>query len=155
MVRHNSLHIILRCFLLTIVVPPLVLQSPSTVVRVVNTDLKSFSPSTLGNKPSRAQYRKRLHFSSSHLLICSYLQRILRGFTIQKSTDMKCMIKYVITFVLLAVNFRGSLGFGQASLHTLPGNIGTQDVQDVMVSWNILLIISIIIVRTVSRPSNN
>ena len=68
---------------------------------------------------------------------------------------MKCVIKHFITLPLLSVNFRGSLGFGQTSLHTLPGNIGTQDVQDVMVSGNILPIISIIIVRTVSRPSNN
>lgn len=63
---------------------------------------------------------------------------------------MKCTIKQVITFVLLSVNYRGSLGFGQTSLHSLPGNIGTQDVQDVMVCWNILPIISIVIVRTVS-----
>ena len=31
------------------------------------------------------------------------------------------------------VNYRGSLGFGQSSLHSLPGNVGTQDVQDVQV----------------------
>ena len=31
------------------------------------------------------------------------------------------------------VNYRGSLGFGQTSLHSLPGNVGTQDVQDVQV----------------------
>lgn len=40
---------------------------------------------------------------------------------------------------LFLVNYRGSLGFGQTSLHSLPGNIGTQDVQDVQVSLNIPL----------------
>ena len=31
------------------------------------------------------------------------------------------------------VNFRGSLGFGQKPLHSLPGKIGTLDVEDVQV----------------------
>ena len=33
----------------------------------------------------------------------------------------------------ISVNFRGSAGFGQESLHSLPGNVGTQDVNDVQV----------------------
>ena len=33
------------------------------------------------------------------------------------------------------VNFRGSLAFGQKPLHSLPGKIGTQDVQDVQVQF--------------------
>ncbi|NXV73329.1 APEH enzyme, partial [Atlantisia rogersi] len=33
-------------------------------------------------------------------------------------------------FAVLLVNYRGSLGFGQDSVASLPGNVGTQDVQD-------------------------
>ena len=36
------------------------------------------------------------------------------------------------------VNFRGSLSFGQKPLHSLPGKIGTQDVQDVQVQCFLL-----------------
>lgn len=31
------------------------------------------------------------------------------------------------------VNYRGSLGFGQDSVASLPGNVGTQDVRDMQV----------------------
>lgn len=31
------------------------------------------------------------------------------------------------------MNYRGSLGFGQDSVYSLPGNVGTQDVRDVQV----------------------
>ncbi|OXB78652.1 UNVERIFIED_CONTAM: hypothetical protein H355_002617, partial [Colinus virginianus] len=34
-------------------------------------------------------------------------------------------------FAVLLVNYRGSLGFGQDSVNSLPGNVGTQDVRDV------------------------
>ncbi|XP_062854625.1 acylamino-acid-releasing enzyme-like [Trichomycterus rosablanca] len=34
-------------------------------------------------------------------------------------------------FGVLQVNYRGSLGFGQDSILSLPGNVGTQDVKDV------------------------
>ena len=34
-----------------------------------------------------------------------------------------------------AVNYRGSLGFGQSAVLSLPGNIGTQDVRDVQVEF--------------------
>ncbi|KAM9374507.1 LOW QUALITY PROTEIN: acylamino-acid-releasing enzyme [Phaethornis superciliosus] len=34
-------------------------------------------------------------------------------------------------FAVLLVNYRGSLGFGQDSVVSLPGNVGTQDVRDV------------------------
>ncbi|XP_067024177.1 acylamino-acid-releasing enzyme-like [Acropora muricata] len=40
-----------------------------------------------------------------------------------------CLCK--LGFAVLGVNFRGSLAFGQKPLHSLPGKIGTQDVQDV------------------------
>ncbi|XP_065103867.1 acylamino-acid-releasing enzyme isoform X2 [Paramisgurnus dabryanus] len=36
-------------------------------------------------------------------------------------------------FGVLLVNYRGSLGFGQDNIYSLPGNIGTQDVKDVQV----------------------
>ena len=35
-------------------------------------------------------------------------------------------------YAILIVNFRGSAGFGQASLESLTGNIGTQDVKDMV-----------------------
>ncbi|XP_062108224.1 acylamino-acid-releasing enzyme isoform X2 [Humulus lupulus] len=37
-----------------------------------------------------------------------------------------------IGFNLLIVNYRGSLGFGEEALQSLPGKIGTQDVNDVL-----------------------
>lgn len=45
------------------------------------------------------------------------------------SLYIACLCK--LGFAILGVNFRGSLGFGQTQLHSLPENIGTQDVQDV------------------------
>ncbi|NWI50017.1 APEH enzyme, partial [Calyptomena viridis] len=36
-----------------------------------------------------------------------------------------------VGFAVLLVNYRGSLGFGQDSVASLPGNVGTQDVHDV------------------------
>ena len=32
----------------------------------------------------------------------------------------------------MQVNYRGSLGFGEAPLQSLPGNIGTNDVSDML-----------------------
>ncbi|CAB4044076.1 acylamino-acid-releasing enzyme-like, partial [Paramuricea clavata] len=40
---------------------------------------------------------------------------------------MFCQLGYAV----LLVNYRGSLGFGQSAVLSLPGNIGTQDVRDV------------------------
>ena len=37
------------------------------------------------------------------------------------------------SFADFSVNFRGSVGFGQASVNSLPGKVGTQDVGDVQV----------------------
>lgn len=36
----------------------------------------------------------------------------------------------------VVVNYRGSLGFGQDNINSLPGNVGTQDVKDVQVNTN-------------------
>lgn len=52
------------------------------------------------------------------------------AFTSEFSLYTACLCK--LGFSILNVNYRGSAGFGQTSLHTLPENIGTQDVQDVM-----------------------
>ena len=37
-------------------------------------------------------------------------------------------------YAVLMVNYRGSMGFGQDSIYSLPGKVGSQDVQDVQVS---------------------
>lgn len=37
-----------------------------------------------------------------------------------------------VGFNVLLVNFRGSTGFGEDSIQSLPGNIGTNDVLDCM-----------------------
>jgi acylaminoacyl-peptidase len=39
-------------------------------------------------------------------------------------------------YAILLVNYRGSTGYGQASIRSLPTNIGTQDVQDVIIATN-------------------
>lgn len=39
----------------------------------------------------------------------------------------------VCDFLLFLVNYRGSLGYGQDSVLSLPGNVGSQDVKDVQV----------------------
>ncbi|KAM3411540.1 hypothetical protein ACQJBY_003295 [Aegilops geniculata] len=39
---------------------------------------------------------------------------------------------YAQGYNLLVVNYRGSLGFGEEALQSLPGNIGSQDVNDVL-----------------------
>ncbi|WVZ58981.1 hypothetical protein U9M48_009193 [Paspalum notatum var. saurae] len=39
---------------------------------------------------------------------------------------------------LLVVNYRGSLGFGEEALQSLPGNIGSQDVNDVLTALDLV-----------------
>ncbi|CAN6311156.1 unnamed protein product [Urochloa humidicola] len=40
---------------------------------------------------------------------------------------------------LLVVNYRGSLGFGEEALQSLPGNIGSQDVNDVLTALDLVI----------------
>ncbi|KAB8112754.1 hypothetical protein EE612_051449, partial [Oryza sativa] len=40
---------------------------------------------------------------------------------------------------LLVVNYRGSLGFGEEALQSLPGNIGSQDVNDVLTALDFVI----------------
>ncbi|KAG0579472.1 hypothetical protein M758_4G100500 [Ceratodon purpureus] len=42
-------------------------------------------------------------------------------------------------FSLLHVNYRGSIGFGEEALQSLPGNIGRQDVGDVLAALNLVV----------------
>ncbi|CAN9515559.1 unnamed protein product [Ophioblennius macclurei] len=44
---------------------------------------------------------------------------------------LSCSVLCRMGFAVLLVNYRGSLGFGQDNILSLPGNIGTQDVKDV------------------------
>ena len=44
-----------------------------------------------------------------------------------------------VGFAVAQVNYRGSLGFGQDALESLPGNCGTQDVSDCMQALNAVL----------------
>lgn len=37
-------------------------------------------------------------------------------------------------FAVVQVNYRGSTGYGETSLQSLPGNIGSQDVQDMLLA---------------------
>ncbi|XP_057818724.2 acylamino-acid-releasing enzyme 1 isoform X1 [Cryptomeria japonica] len=51
-------------------------------------------------------------------------------------------------FNLLHVNYRGSLGFGEEALQSLPGNIGRQDVADVLNT------IDLVIGKKLANPTN-
>jgi acylaminoacyl-peptidase len=44
----------------------------------------------------------------------------------------------LLGFTVLLVNYRGSIGFGQASIDALLGHVGTMDIQDVQVSVSVL-----------------
>uniref|UniRef100_A0AAV2LYY0 Acylamino-acid-releasing enzyme n=1 Tax=Knipowitschia caucasica TaxID=637954 RepID=A0AAV2LYY0_KNICA len=44
---------------------------------------------------------------------------------------LSCSVMCRMGFASLLVNYRGSLGFGQDCVLSLPGNVGTQDVKDV------------------------
>lgn len=46
---------------------------------------------------------------------------------------------FVQGYNLLVVNYRGSLGFGEEALQSLPGNIGSQDVNDVLTALDLVV----------------
>ena len=54
------------------------------------------------------------------------------------STQFIPSISFLVScgYNVLTVNYRGSTGFGEASLQSLPGNIGTADVRDCMSALN-------------------
>ncbi len=41
----------------------------------------------------------------------------------------------VLIYIHCVVNYRGSTGFGQDAIYSLPGNVGTNDVKDVQVHY--------------------
>ncbi|KAM4610100.1 acylamino-acid-releasing enzyme-like isoform 2-T2 [Polymixia lowei] len=47
---------------------------------------------------------------------------------------LSCSVLCRMGFAILLVNYRGSIGYGQDSILSLPGNVGTQDVQDVQLA---------------------
>ncbi|XP_076022688.1 acylamino-acid-releasing enzyme-like [Genypterus blacodes] len=47
---------------------------------------------------------------------------------------LSCSVLCRMGFGLLLVNYRGSIGYGQDNILSLPGNVGTQDVKDVQLA---------------------
>ncbi|KAG8373132.1 hypothetical protein BUALT_Bualt12G0138900 [Buddleja alternifolia] len=75
--------------------------------------------SSKSNKPGvHAPLIVLLHGGPHSVLLSSF----------SKSSAFLCSLGYN----LLIVNYRGSLGFGEEALQSLPGNVGTQDVNDVL-----------------------
>ena len=70
MVRLNSWYIILCCFLLAIL---------NFLLKCSPCRSQAFSFRTVDSNPMSSQYSKQLPSSSTHLLIFSYLQRMLSG----------------------------------------------------------------------------
>lgn len=52
---------------------------------------------------------------------------------------------------LFLVNYRGSLGYGQDSIYSLPGNVGTQDVRDVQVKTAIIIIDNVMVIANLKQ----
>lgn len=83
------------------------------------------------------------------VLVCALQDglRCLTGYdqTLRPSAFMceavwPCYLTCSCFCLFFSVNYRGSLGYGQDSVLSLPGNVGTQDVRDVQVSpdWSML-----------------
>uniref|UniRef100_A0A8C7FVY8 Acylamino-acid-releasing enzyme n=1 Tax=Oncorhynchus kisutch TaxID=8019 RepID=A0A8C7FVY8_ONCKI len=80
-----------------------------------------------------SQYRKNIHSDSwtfSLYLLCLSLSGGPHSVIVADwllSSSVLCRMG----FAILLVNYRGSIGYGQDSISSLPGNVGTQDVKDV------------------------
>jgi acylaminoacyl-peptidase len=57
----------------------------------------------------------------------------------QTSFSRNAAFLSALGFSLLHVNYRGSLGFGEEALQSLLGNIGRQDVQDVLAALDLVI----------------
>uniref|UniRef100_A0A8C7TYF8 acylaminoacyl-peptidase n=1 Tax=Oncorhynchus mykiss TaxID=8022 RepID=A0A8C7TYF8_ONCMY len=74
-----------------------------------------------------SQYRKNIHSLHSLSLSLSGGPHSVIVADWLLSSSVLCRMG----FAILLVNYRGSIGYGQDSILSLPGNVGTQDVKDV------------------------
>uniref|UniRef100_A0A6Q2WUV8 acylaminoacyl-peptidase n=1 Tax=Esox lucius TaxID=8010 RepID=A0A6Q2WUV8_ESOLU len=88
----------------------------------IDWQILSFTPPP---EQDNGQYRKNIHF---------YLMCFLSGgphSVFVAEWLLSCSVLCRMGFAVLLVNYRGSLGYGQDSILSLPGNVGSQDVKDV------------------------
>ncbi len=98
------------------------------------------SPVEISTQPARSQLPLVLFIHggphSVIIIYCSYYYHyeytilLFQAFDGAFSPEVACLVAN--GFAVCMVNYRGSLGFGLRSLHSLPGRIGQQDVNDCM-----------------------